>query len=457
MADRTLNVTFSVPYEIAAVRPLRQTTPAEREDVLRAAHYNTELIPQDLIYIDLSTDSGVSALSTNQLALVAGAKFVEPGMGLAMEGSRSFARLAREIERVFGFPFVVPTTQGRAAERIWAKINIKPGSVVAGNLLFPSTRSHIEMSGGMLVDVSTDAAHVLTSSEPFKGNVDLDKLAAVIHEHGAAHISCVYVELAVNASGGQPVSLANLKAIRELSAAHKIPFFLDACRILENSYLVREREPGLQRRSIWQIVRETCNLADGCTMSALKDLLVPTGGLILTRDEAAYRKAAMQGFLDGAQLNSAGMETLAAALEEITVSDAYIESRVAQVEYLWHRLNAAVPLVQPLGGHAVFVDLKKFLPHLTPEQFPAEALAAFLYQISGVRVTKGPPPAPSQQARGVELLRLAVPARKYLCGHLDDVAEAIRYAYAHRDEVPALKRVDDVSRGKYVPAQFIRL
>jgi tryptophanase len=192
-------------------------------------------------------------------------------------------------------------------------------------------------------------------------------------------------------------------------------------------------------------------------MSALKDLLVPTGGLILTRDEAAYRKAAMQGFLDGAQLNSAGMETLAAALEEITVSDAYIESRVAQVEYLWHRLNAAVPLVQPLGGHAVFVDLKKFLPHLTPEQFPAEALAAFLYQISGVRVTKGPPPAPSQQARGVELLRLAVPARKYLCGHLDDVAEAIRYAYAHRDEVPALKRVDDVSRGKYVPAQFIRL
>jgi tryptophanase len=176
--------------------------------------------------------------------------------------------------------------------------------------------------------------------------------------------------------------------------------------------------------------------------------------LILTRDEAAYRKAVMQGFLDGAQLNSAGLDSLATALADIFASDAYIKSRVGQLEYLWGRLNGRVPLVQPAGGHAVFIDLKKFLPDLRAEHFPAEALAAFLYQVSGVRVTKGPPAAPSQRAQGIELLRLAVPARKYLCGHLDDVAEAILYAYAHRDQVPALKRVDEVASGKYAPARF---
>lgn len=457
MASPSLGVNFSVPYEIAVVRPLRKTTPAEREEALAAAGYNTELIPQELIYIDLSTDSGVSAPSTNQLAALVGAESVEPGMGLAAEGSRSFARLATECERLFGFPFVVPTPQGRAAERIWAKIHVKQGSFVAGNMLFPSTRSHIEMTGATLVDVSVDAAHALSSPEPFKGNVEVDKLAAVIHEHGAAHISCVYVELAVNACGGQPVSLANLKTVRELVAAHKIPLFLDASRILENSYFIKERDTAYRQHSILDIVRETCALADGCTMSALKDLRVSSGGMILTRDQAAYRKAAMQSFLDGVQLNGTFMAALAAALGEIFASDAYIKHRVEQVEYLWRRLSGAVPLVHPPGGHAVFIDIKAFLPHLTPEDFPAEALAAFLYQASGIRVTKGPPLAPSQRAQGIDLLRLAVPACKYLRGHLDDVAEAVLYVYTHRDQIKGLKRLEDASRSKYDPAHFARL
>ncbi len=457
METDSRDVTFSVPFEIAAARPLRQTTLKERRDALRAAHFNTEILTQDLIYVDLSTDSGVSSLSTNQLAALVAVQSLEPGMGLAPEGSRSFARLAAEVKRVFGFPFVVPTTQGRAAERIWTKINVRPGSVVAGNMLFPSTRSHIERNGAKLVDVVCDAAHNLASDASFKGNIDLDRLKAVIAEHGAEKISCVYVELALNACGGHPVSLANLKEVRAIAAAHKIPLYLDACRILENSFLINKREAGFQQCTILEIVRETCGLADACTMSALKDWLVSCGGFILMRDEAAYRTASMQNFLDGGQLTGSAMDLLAAALADIFAAQSYVTHRVGQVEHLWRRLHDAVPLVHPAAGHAVFIDLDRFLPHLAREQFPAEALAAFIYQISGVRVTKGSPLAPSQAAKGIHLLRLAVPARKYLRGHLDDVAEAVLYAYANRKEIKGLKKLEDPKRSKYDPAQFIEL
>jgi tyrosine phenol-lyase len=457
MGVHSLGVTFSVPYDIAAVRPLRQTISSERLEALCAAHFNTELLPQDMIYVDLSTDSGVSSLSTNQLAALNGAQFVEPGMGLAAEGSRAFARLAGAAERIFGFPFLVPTTQGRSAERIWTKINVRPGSRVCGNMLFPSTRSHIEMNGAKFIDVVCDGAHDLTSQESFKGNVDLNKLRAAMAEHGAEQISCIYIELAMNACGGHPVSLANLKELRAITVAHKIPLILDACRVLENSFLIKEREAGYQDRSILEIVRETCALADSVTMSALKDFLVSSGGFILTRDEAGYRKAAMQCFLDGAQLPASAMDLLTAALADIFAAESYIAQRVGQVDYLWRRLKDGVPLVNPAGGHAVFIDLNAFLPELALEQFPAEALAAFIYQVSGIRATKGPPPAPSQAARGTQLLRLAVPARKYLRGHLDDVAEAVLYAYANRKEIRGLKRIEDAARSKYDPAHFIQL
>jgi tyrosine phenol-lyase len=457
MGTSSRGATFSVPYEIAAVRPLRQTTLSERQAALRAAHYNTELIPQDLIYVDISTDSGVSSLSTNQLATFTGAPFVEPGMGLAADASRSFARLFEQLKRIFGFPYVVSTTQGRAAERLWTNINVRKGSIVAGNMLFPSTRSHIQMNGATLVDVVCDEAYNLASQEPFKGSVDLDKLTAVIVEHGAANISCIYVELALNACGGHPVSLANLKEVHAIAASHKIPLFLDACRILENSFFIKKREAGHQHRAILEIVQETCALADACTMSALKDFLVSSGGFILMRDEAAYRKAAMQCFLDGAQLSGSAMELLTTALEDIFAAESYVAQRVGQVDYLWRRLDGGVPLVHPAGGHAVFVDLNQFMADLGSEEFPAEALAAFIYQVSGVRVTKGPPMAPSQAAKGINLLRLAVPARKYLRGHLDDVAEAFLYAYANRKEIRGLKRIEDFTRSKYEPAHFIQL
>lgn len=453
MKDHSAGFVFSVPYEIAVVRPLRQTTLAEREEALRAAFYNTELISQESIYIDFSTDSGVSALSTGQLAAATGAQALEPGMGLAAEGSRAFQSLKEQFQAIFGFPYVIATSQGRAAERIWSKLHIKPSGLVAGNMLFPSTRMHIEMSGAKLIDVISDAAHDLDSTELFKGNVDLSKLEALFQEQGDK-ICCVYVELAVNSCGGHPVSLANLKAVKAIAAARGVPLFLDACRIFENSYLIKQREPGFQERSIQEIVRQTCDFADGLTMSALKDLLVPLGGLIGARDPAVYQKAMMQAFLDGVQPPGSALEMMRVALREIFAAESIVAGRVEQVNYLWRRLNAAVPLVQPPGGHAVFVDVKKFLPHVAADKHPAEALAAFLYHVSGIRVTKGPPAAPSQVQRGLDLLRLAVPARKYLQGHMDDAAEALLYAYAHRNEIKGLKRLETPGRGKYEPAHF---
>ncbi len=452
--DRPFGVSFSVPYEIAAVRPCRQTSLHERESALKAAGYNCDLLPQEMIYIDLCTDSGVSAPSTAQMARASGIHAAEPAMGMASEANRAFASLSEQYRKSFGFPYLVPTTQGRAAERIWAKIHVKPGSVVPGNMLFPSTRMHVESNGGEVIDVIGDGAHNFQSEDPFKGDFDLDKLAAVFREHGSEKVSCIYAELSVNACGGHPVSVANLKKVKAIAAANNVPLFLDACRILENSYLVGQREAGYHNRTIREIAFETCESADGCTMSAMKDLLVPMGGMIGTRDLATYRKAYLQSFLDGVQPPPSAMQMISTALEEIFAADRYVSSRVEQVIYLWRRLREGVPLVHPPAGHAVYVDVAAFLPHVAPENHRAAALAAFLYYVSGVRVTKGPPPAPAQTARGTDLLRLAVPARKYVQGHMDDVAEALFYAYAHRNEIKGFKQVEDPQRSKYEPCHF---
>src|SRR5712692_4273593 len=378
MKDPSSGVLFSVPYEIAVVRPLRQTTLKEREEALRAAYYNTELLPQEMIYVDLKTDSGVSSLSTAQLSTLIGVGPLESGMEMAAEGNKAFVSLSENFHKLFGFPYIVPVAQGRAAERIWAKMHVKEGSVVPGNMLFPSTRFHVESNGGKVLDVISDDAHDLYSAQLFKGNIQLKKLEAIFKEHGEK-VACVYVELCVNSCGGHPVSLSNLKEIKAIAGAHKVPLFLDACRILENSYLIKQREPGYQDHSIQEIVRETCSLADGCTMSALKDFLVPAGGLIATRDEASYQKASVQNFLNGSQPPSTVMETMSTALQEIFVNDSYARSRVDQVDYLWRRLKDGIPLVTPPGGHGVFIDVKGFLPHVPAQNSPAEALAAFIY------------------------------------------------------------------------------
>jgi tyrosine phenol-lyase len=456
MKNSSRGIRFSIPYEIAVVRPVRQTTLAEREEALRAAYYNTELIPQEMIYVDLKTDSGVSSVSTTQLAKLTGLGPLESGMEMASEGNEAFVTLAEKFQQIFGFPYMLPVVQGRAAERIWAGLHVKEGLIVAGNMLFPSTRFHIESKGGKVVDVISEAAHDLSSAQLFKADIDLGKLETIFKEHGT-RVCCVYVELCVNSCGGHPISLANLKDVKAMAEAHRVPLFLDACRILENSYLIKQREPGYQSRSVQEILHETCGLADGCTMSALKDFLVPAGGIIAMRDQASYQKAAVQSFLGGSQPTSADMAALGVALDEIFASDSYVASRVEQVNYLWRRLKDGIPILKPAGGHGIFIDAKSFLPHVAAENCPAEALAAFIYYVSGIRVIKGPPLAPSQTARGVELLRLAVPARRYVQGHMDDVAEAIQYAYSRRDEIKGLKKVEKPGRSKFEPALFATL
>jgi tyrosine phenol-lyase len=456
MKNSVADFVYSVPYEIAAVRPLRQTTPVERRAALSAASWNNELIAPAFIYVDLKTDSGVSAFSTRQMADMLGLGALESGMEMAPEGSVAFASLRQRFTDYCGFPFVLATTQGRAAERLWAKLHIKPGTIVPGNMLFPSTRFHIESNGGTVVDVIGDVAHDLSSAAPFKGDIDLAKLAAALQEHNGK-VSCVYVELCVNSCGGQPVSLGNLKAVKDAAAAHRVPLFLDASRILENSYLIQQRERGYEKFSVAEIVRATCELADGCTMSALKDFSVAAGGLIGARDEAAYLKAYAQSFLDGVQPASASMAALADAFDDLLGNDAWVASRVEQVRHLWERLNHSVPLLRPAGGHAVFIDVGRFLPHVAKENFPAEALAACVFEISGVRLTKGPPLAPSQVARGLELLRMAVPARRYLQAHIDDAAEALLYAYARRDQIHGLQRIERAGRSRFAPALFAPL
>lgn len=454
MKNDFAGVSFSIPYEIAVVRPLRQTTLKEREEGLRKAHYNTELIPQEMVYIDLKTDSGVSSLSTAQAATIMGADSLETTPEMAPEGSRSLRSLTEGFQELFGFPFVVPCTHGRTAERIWVKMHVKSGSVVPGNMLFPSTRFHIESNGAQVIDVISEQAYDLFSDYPFKGNIDIKKLAGVLKEHGREKVSCIYVELSVNSCGGHPVSLKNLKEVQSLARAHGVPLFLDACRILENSYLIKQREPGYQNRSIPEIVRETCSLADACTMSALKDFLAPTGGFMGMRDAQSFQRAYVQNFFDGTQLPAGAMDTIGTALAEISASPLYVASRVEQVSYLWRRLKGGIPVLCPQAGHAVFIDVKSFLPAIPPERHPAEALAAFVYSVSGIRITKGPPLAKSQTSRGIDLMRLAVPARRYVQGHMDDVAEALMYAYSRRAEIRGLKRLERPERSKFEPPLF---
>jgi tyrosine phenol-lyase len=322
-------------------------------------------------------------------------------------------------------------------------------------MLFPSTRFHIEANGGKVLDVIGDAAHDLTSAAPFKGDIDLSKLSAALQEH-QGNVACIYVELCVNACGGHPVSLRTLRAVRDAAEASHVPVFLDACRILENSYLIQQREPDYENCAVAEIARATCELADGCTLSALKDFSVPAGGFIGCRDETAYQKLYAQSFLDGVQPTSASMAALSDAFDDLFAADAWVASRVNQVNYLWQRLES-VPVLRPAGGHGVFVDAARFLPHVAKEYFRAEALAAFVFEISGVRLTKGPPLAPSQTARGIELLRIAIPARRYLQAHIDDAAEALLYAYAHREEIRGLRRLEKPGRAKYAPPLFAPL
>ena len=450
---------WAEPYKIKMVEPLRMTTRAEREVAIREAGYNTFLLKSEDVYIDLLTDSGTSAMSDRQWA----------GMMLGDEayaGSRNFYHLEAAVREVYGYRHIVPTHQGRGAEHILSQIMIKPGDVVPGNMYFTTTRLHQELAGGSFVDVIIDEAHDPASEHPFKGNVDLARLQHVIDDVGAGHIPYVCIATAVNMAGGQPISLENLRKVRALTADYGIRIIHDATRVAENAYFIKEREPGHAGESVAGIVREICDLTDGCTMSAKKDALVNIGGFLALNDDELFDAArnmvvVYEGLHTYGGMAGRDMEAVAIGLRESVEYD-HIRARVGQVAYLGRKLQEfGVPIVVPIGSHGVFLDAKAFLPHLDQDVYPAQALAAELYLDSGVRamergnVSAGRDPKTGRDRRPkLELVRLTIPRRVYTQAHMDVVAESVAEVYDRRESIRGLRMVYEPKDLRFFQARF---
>jgi len=450
---------WAEPYKIKMVEPIRMTTRAEREQAIAEAGYNTFLLKSEDVYIDLLTDSGTSAMSDRQWA----------GMMLGDEsyaGSRNFYHLEAAVREIYGYKHLVPTHQGRGAEHILSQITTKPGDVVPGNMYFTTTRLHQELAGGAFVDVIIDEAHDPASEHPFKGNVDLDKLQRVIDEHGPEKIPYVCIATAVNMAGGQPISLANLKAVRALCDAHGVRIIHDATRVAENAYFIKEREPGYGDKSIAEIVREICDLTDGCTMSAKKDALVNIGGFLALNDEELFDAArntvvVYEGLHTYGGMAGRDMEAVAIGLHE-SVEYEHIKARVGQVLYLGTKLQEfGVPIIVPIGGHGVFLDAKAFLPQLDQDVYPAQALTAEIYLEGGVRtmergnVSSGRDPKTGENRRPkLEMVRVTIPRRVYTQAHMDVTAETIAEVYDRRASIKGLRMVYEPKVLRFFQAMF---
>ncbi|PMB42799.1 tyrosine phenol-lyase [Fischerella thermalis CCMEE 5319] len=450
---------WAEPYKIKVVEPLKITTRTEREQAIAQAGYNTFLLRSNDVYIDLLTDSGTSAMSDYQWA----------GMMLGDEayaGSKNFYNLEAAVQKYYGYRYVLPTHQGRGAEHILSKMLIKPGDYIPGNMYFTTTRLHQELAGGTFVDVIIDEAHDATSLHPFKGNVDLQKLTDLIQRVGAERIPYISIAGTVNMAGGQPIAMANLWAVREITQKHGIRVILDATRAVENAYFIQQREAGYQNKPIASILREFCSYTDGCTMSGKKDALVNIGGWLALNDFDLYEEARnivviYEGLHTYGGMAGRDMEAMARGIEE-SVQDDHIRARVGQVEYLGQKLlNWNIPIVVPIGGHAVYLDAKRFLPHIPQEQFPAQRLAAELYVEAGIRaMERGIVSAGRDKHTGknyypeLELVRLTIPRRVYTQAHMDLTAETVEEVYYNRDRLGGLKMVYEPKYLRFFQARF---
>ncbi len=451
---------WAEPWKIKMVEPIRMTTPEERRRAIEEAGYNTFLLRSEDVYIDLLTDSGTSAMSDNQWAgLMLGDE--------AYAGSRSFYHLVEAVHDVYGYPELIPTHQGRGAEHILSQILIERGDYVPGNMYFTTTRFHQEYAGGTFVDVIVDEAHDAASTCPFKGNVDLDKLQALIDQVGADRIPYISVETNVNMAGGQPLSMANLAATYELCHRNGILVMLDATRALENAWFIKQREVGYENRSVAEIVGEICSYSDGATVSSKKDNLVNIGGFLALRDPELARKAralvvVFEGLHTYGGMAGRDMEALARGIREMVATDDHVAARVGQVEYLGNTLiKAGVPLARPIGGHGVFLDARAILPHLPQDHFPAQALAAALYLDSGVRgmergiVSAGRDPATGEHRYPMlELVRLAIPRRVYTQAHMDVTAESVIEVLRNPGQVAGLRFTYEPEALRFFQARF---
>ncbi len=451
--------TIAEPYKIKMVEPIKMTTREYRAEKAREAGYNTFLLHSADVYIDLLTDSGTSAMSDRQWA----------GMMLGDEayaGARNFYNMEHAMQEIYGFKYLVPTHQGRAAEHITSQLRTKPGQYVPMNMYFTTTREHMERAGGIFYDCIIDEAHDPQSEHPFKGNVDLNKLQRLVDEKGAESIAYLSIAPCVNMAGGQPFSMENLRQVAEWAKRYGLAIIFDATRAVENCYFIQQREEGYANKSIREILREMMSYGEGCTMSSKKDNLVNIGGFLATNNEEFFIKAkemvvVFEGLHTYGGLSGRDMEAVARGMYEM-VEDAYIASRVRQVEYLGQRLReGGVPIVLPVGGHAVFLDAKRFLPHLPQEHFPAQVLAAELYVDSGVRsmergiVSAGRDPVTGEHRRPkLELVRLTIPRRVYTNLHMDVVAESCQALYEERDRIKGLKMVYEPSSLRFFQARF---
>ena len=453
---------WAEPWKIKMVEPIHMISPEERYHAVKEAGYNSFLLRSEDVYIDLLTDSGTSAMSDRQWAGIM--------MGdEAYAGSRNFYHLEEAIQTYYGYKYIVPTHQGRGAEHLISQAAIEPGMYVPGNMYFTTTRLHQELAGGIFVDVIIDEAHDPTHQHPFKGNVDLDKLRALIERVGADKIAYISLAGTVNMAGGQPVSMANVRALRELCDQHNIRIYLDATRMAENCFFIQEREEGYAGKSIAEILIEFCSYTDGAWMSAKKDHLVNIGGWLAVNHEDIFDLARnmvviYEGLHTYGGMAGRDMEALAIGIGE-SVDDDHIRSRVRQIRYLGRLLlDWGIPIVEPVGGHAIFLDAKRMYPQIPQDQFPAQTLTADLYIDSGVRamergiVSAGrDPETGDHRYPALELTRLAVPRRVYTQAHMDVVAESLKAVYAAREQSRGLKMIYEPKYLRFFQARFERL
>jgi tryptophanase len=428
--------TIIEPFKIKSVEPIRWTTREERERLLREAHYNLFLLPADAILIDLLTDSGTAAMSTRQWAAM-----MEGDESYA--GSRSFERFRRAVERVFGYRHVIPTHQGRASERILFTVMCKKGDVVPNNTHFDTTRANLEFVGAEAHDLLIPEGRDPALIHPFKGNMEVAALEALIGRVGRERVPLVMLTVTNNSGGGQPVSMENARAVSAVCRRHAIPLYFDACRFAENAYFIKLREPGYEDKTPLEIAREMFALGDGCTMSAKKDGMANIGGFLCTNDDALARQEEnllilTEGYPTYGGLAGRDLEAVAVGLEEALEED-YLKYRIVSTAYLGQHVSSeGVPIVQPPGGHAIYLDARAFLPHIPRVEFPGVALAAALYLEGGIRSVEigtlmfGPHAA-------MDLVRLAIPRRVYTQSHIDYVVEVILEVWRKRHELRGLR------------------
>ena len=446
--------TIIEPFKIKVVEPLRMTTVAEREEILSAARLNVFGVRARDVLIDLLTDSGTGAMSSLQWAgIMRGDE--------SYAGAESFYRFRDRMRELTGFEYILPTHQGRASERILFELVGGEGKVVPNNTHFDTTRANIEHSQAEAVDLVIEEGKHATGRHPFKGNMDVEKLVELIERVGRDRIPLCMVTVTNNSGGGQPVSMENLRAVRAVCDKYDIPMFLDACRFAENAYFIKLREPGQQDRTVREIVRDMFDLADGATISAKKDGLVNIGGVLLLRDKELVERAdalliLTEGFITYGGLAGRDLEAMAQGFEEVVHED-YLAYRIRSIEYLGERLlKIGYQIVEPPGGHAIFIDAARLCPHIPPSQFPGQSVVCGMYRQAGIRVVEigsvmfgggGTPP-------DMELVRMALPRRVYTQSHVDYVVEACAELYERRGELLGLRMTNNPPYLRHFTAEF---